>query len=179
MTNIMNVLSICWVLEGQNKLLSGILCFWEHYIYRERGVSIHACYMHGLPGGGGGAIYGGGVLYKIFCSTNVLKSPKTKQKTKMFLDKIIKKLFKRGSLSTLHACVYVYIWQLSPFRAPTLLFINLTVTTCHIQYTFLTLCKCFSWENRQNTEILEVCHYCMIKKWALPVIRCAILGEPL
>ena len=35
-------------------------------------------------------------------------------------------------ISALRACVYIYIRQLSSFRAPTLRFINLTVTTCHI-----------------------------------------------
>ena len=44
----------------------------------------------------------------------------------------------QGSLSikALHACVYIYIRQLSSFRAPTLWFIDLNVTTCHIQYSF-------------------------------------------
>ena len=42
-----------------------------------------------------------------------------------------------------HTCNYIYIWQLSSFRAPTLWFINLTVTTCHIQYTFLIYAKHF------------------------------------
>ena len=39
------------------------------------------------------------------------------------------------SINALPACVYIYIQQLSSFRAPMLWFINLTVTTCHIQYT--------------------------------------------
>ena len=41
-----------------------------------------------------------------------------------------------GSLSRniLCACVYIYIWQLSSFRAS----MDLTVATCHIQYTFLS-----------------------------------------
>ena len=112
--------------------------------------------------------------YIKFSAVQMCSNPPKQNKTKKCFWTKLSKNFKRGSLSTLHACVYVYIWQLSSFRAPTL-----TVTTCHIQYTFLTLCKGFSWENRQNTEILEVCHYRMIQKWALPVIRCAILGEPL
>ena len=33
--------------------------------------------------------------------------------------------------------------QLSSFRSPTLWFIHLTVTTCHIQYTFLSLSHLF------------------------------------
>ena len=41
------------------------------------------------------------------------------------------------SINALHACVFIYIRQLSTFRAPKLWFINLTVTTCHIQYPFL------------------------------------------
>ena len=33
------------------------------------------------------------------------------------------------SINALHACVYIYIWQLSSFRATTLSFIDLTVVT--------------------------------------------------
>ena len=53
---------------------------------------------------------------------------------------------KRGSLSinALSACVYLYIQQLGFFRAPTEWFIDLTVATCHIQYTFLSLCNFFN-----------------------------------
>ena len=47
------------------------------------------------------------------------------------------------SINALRACVYIYIRQLSSFRAPTLWFIDLTVATCHIQYTFLSLCQFF------------------------------------
>ena len=45
--------------------------------------------------------------------------------------------FKRSSpgINALRACVYIYIRQLSSFRAPTLWFIDLTVATFHIQYT--------------------------------------------
>ena len=39
------------------------------------------------------------------------------------------------SINALCTCVYIYIRQLSSFRAPTLWFIDLTVATCHIQYT--------------------------------------------
>ena len=59
------------------------------------------------------------------------------------------------TVNALRACVYIYIRQLSSFRAPMLWFIDLTVTTCHIQYTFLSLCQCFTRENGQNTRILE------------------------
>ena len=48
------------------------------------------------------------------------------------------------------ACVYIYIWQLSSFRASTLWFIDMTAATCHIQYTFLILCPFFNRENGQN-----------------------------
>ena len=41
--------------------------------------------------------------------------------------------------SHLRTCVYIYIRQLSSFRVPTLWFIDPTVATCHIQYTFLSL----------------------------------------
>ena len=51
-----------------------------------------------------------------------------------------------------HLHVYIYIRQLGSFRAPTLQFINLTVATCHIQYTFLSLCQFVSRENGQNTK---------------------------
>ena len=43
------------------------------------------------------------------------------------------------SINALNACVSIYIPPLSSCRAPMLWFINLTVTTCHIQYTFLSL----------------------------------------
>ena len=42
-------------------------------------------------------------------------------------------------LTLCRTCVYVYIGQLSSFRVPTLWFIDLTVTICHIQYTFLSV----------------------------------------
>ena len=50
----------------------------------------------------------------------------------------------RGSLSinALRTCVYIYFRQLSSFRAPALW---LTVATCHIQYTFLTLLVMARW----------------------------------
>ena len=47
------------------------------------------------------------------------------------------------SINALRARVYIYIRQLSSFRAPTLWFIDLTVATCHTQYTFLSLCQFF------------------------------------
>ena len=47
------------------------------------------------------------------------------------------------TVNNLLACVYIYICQLSSFRAPTLWLIDLTVATCHIQYTFLSLCQFF------------------------------------
>ena len=74
--------------------------------------------------------------------------------------------FKRSSLSinALRACVYIR--QLSSFRAPTLWFIDLNVTTCHVQYTFLS-----SLENGQNMTILEIRHFCMMRKWPPTVIR--------
>ena len=63
------------------------------------------------------------------------------------------------------APVYIYIRQLSSFRAPTLWLIDLTVATCHIQDTFLSLCHSYPRENRQNTRILEVCHFRVIWQW--------------
>ena len=80
----------------------------------------------------------------------------------------------RGSLriNALCACVYIYIQQLSFFRVPMLWFIDLIVTTCHIQYTFLSLCQFFSRENGQNTKILEVRHFRMTWEWLPTVIRC-------
>ena len=47
--------------------------------------------------------------------------------------------------------------------APMLWFIDLTVATCHIQYTFLSLCQFFSRVNGQNTRILEVRHFVWYK----------------
>ena len=40
----------------------------------------------------------------------------------------------------------------------------LSLLICHIQYTFLSLCQCFSRENGQNTKILEVRHFRTIRK---------------
>ena len=68
------------------------------------------------------------------------------------------------SINAFRACVYIYIRQLNSFRAPTLWFIDLTVATCHIQYTFLSLCQFFSRENGQNTKILEVRYFRTIRK---------------
>ena len=42
------------------------------------------------------------------------------------------------SINALCTCLYIHIQQLSFFRAPTLWFIDLTVPTCHIRYTFLS-----------------------------------------
>ena len=57
-------------------------------------------------------------------------------------------------INALRACVYVYVWQFSSFRAPMLWFIDMAVATCHIQYTFLSLC-----------------HFHMIQKWPPTVTR--------
>ena len=59
------------------------------------------------------------------------------------------------SINALRACVYIYIRQLSSYRVPMLWFIDLTVATCHNQYTFLSSDQRSSWENRQNTKILK------------------------
>ena len=56
------------------------------------------------------------------------------------------------SKNALLACVYISIRQLSSFRAPTLWFINLTVATCHIQYTFLSLCQFFHEKTDKTRE---------------------------
>ena len=63
------------------------------------------------------------------------------------------------SINAFYACVYIYIQQLSSFRVPTLWFIDLTVATCHIQYTFLSLCQFCLQENRQNMAMLKVRHF--------------------
>ena len=46
-----------------------------------------------------------------------------------------------GVAASSNGTVDIYIRQLSSFRAPTLWFIDLTVATCHIQSTFLSLCQ--------------------------------------
>ena len=59
------------------------------------------------------------------------------------------------SINALCTFVHIYIWQLSSFRAPTLWFIGLTVATCHIQYTFLSLWQFFfnrRWTKCENTQ---------------------------
>ena len=63
---------------------------------------------------------------------------------------------KETLLVSLHACVYIYIWQLSSFRAPKLWFIDLTVATCCIQYTFLSLCLFFHEKTNKS------CKYSML-----------------
>ena len=59
-------------------------------------------------------------------------------------------LFKHSLSLLTQTKMFVYIRQLSSFRAPTLWFINLTVATCHIQYTFLSLCQIR--KQARNTE---------------------------
>ena len=61
------------------------------------------------------------------------------------------------------------ILQLISFRVPTLWCIDLTVSTCYIQYTFLSLCQKKLRKNEQSTNILEVHHFCIIQKW-LPTV---------
>ena len=80
-------------------------------------------------------------------------------------QKITYPLIFKGALTVNYLCayVYIYIWQLSSFRVPTLWFIDLTVATCHIQYTFLSLCQFVSRENGQNRKILEIRHFRMIR----------------
>ena len=75
-------------------------------------------------------------------------------------------LFFFSCLNALRACVYIYIQLLSYFRAPTLWFIDVTIATCHVRYTFLSLCQFFSRENGQNTKILR-----MIRKLPPTVTR--------
>ena len=55
------------------------------------------------------------------------------------------------SINTLRACVYIYIRQLSSFKAPTW-FIDLTVASCHIQCTFLSFCQFLFTKKRTNLE---------------------------
>ena len=67
----------------------------------------------------------------------------------------IKVLLSDLFIFTLRACVYIYIRQLSSFMAPTSWFIDLTVATCHIQYTFLSLCQFFftrKWTKHEKTR---------------------------
>ena len=67
------------------------------------------------------------------------------------------------SINALRACVYIYIRQLSSFRAPTLWFIDQTVV--------LSLCQFFTRKREKNTKILEVRHFPMIRKWPPTVTR--------
>ena len=66
---------------------------------------------------------------------------------------------KRLSVSMLCTAVFIFTIgsSISSFRVPTLWFIDLPVATCHIQYTFLSFCQFFSWENEQNTKTLTLC----------------------
>ena len=58
------------------------------------------------------------------------------------------------SINALRACVDIYIWQFSPapFSTSTLWFIDLTVSTCYIQYVFLSLCPFFFMRKRTEHE---------------------------
>ena len=60
-----------------------------------------------------------------------------------------------------------FIRQLSLFRAPIMLwFIDLTVATCHIHYTLLSLCQiCFSWKQTEYENVR------VIRKWPPAVTR--------
>ena len=55
----------------------------------------------------------------------------------------------------LSACVYIYIWQLSSFRAPKLWFIDLTVTT--VLAIFNTFCQILSQEHGQSMKMAAEC----------------------
>ena len=103
------------------------------------------------------------IWYVIFLQDNEDKSPLAQT----LLDALAvscPNVLKRSSLSinALCACVYIYIWQLSSFRAPTLWFINMNVvTTSHIQYTFLSLCPFFM---RKWTKSMEFINSPNLKK---------------
>ena len=55
----------------------------------------------------------------------------------------------------LHTRIYIYIWQFSSFRASMLWFIDLTVASCHIQYTFLSLCQFFFFFHKKMDKTRE------------------------
>ena len=66
-------------------------------------------------------------------------------------------IFTSGSsalLGKLRCVLSVWLWLLAIFNP-------------------LGLCQFFSWENGQNTKILEVRHFPVIGKWLLTVTRCA------
>ena len=48
--------------------------------------------------------------------------------------------------------IFIYIWQLSSYRASRLWFIYLTVATYHTQYTFLSLCQLFFMRKQRKHE---------------------------
>ena len=70
----------------------------------------------------------------------------------------------------IRACVYIYIRQLSSLKAPTLWFIDPTVATCHIQYTFLSLCQFFH-EKTPKTRKHSKSAIFMIREWPPTVTR--------
>ena len=78
-----------------------------------------------------------------------------------------KNLSQSGSLSinALHACVYIYTWQLRAPRCG----LSIWLSSLARFNTLLSLCQLFSRENGQNTKILEVRHFRMIRKWPLTV----------
>ena len=59
------------------------------------------------------------------------------------------------SINALRACVYIYIWQLSSFRASTLWFIDFDCELYSSIYSNTpSLCQFISQENGQNMRIL-------------------------
>ena len=54
--------------------------------------------------------------------------------------------------------LYAPVFIFTSFRAPTLWFIDLTVTNCHIQYTFLSLCH-FFYEKTDKTRKYSPVHH--------------------
>ena len=73
------------------------------------------------------------------------------------------------SINALRACVYIYIRQLSSFRA----YIGLSIwlSLLAIFNTLFWFYAKIARENRQNTEILEVRHFRMLRKWSPTVVR--------
>ena len=83
-------------------------------------------------------------------------------------------------INALHCVTYIYIRQLSSLRVPMLWFTYLTVATCHIQYTFLSLCQLFftrKWTKYENTKSPPF--FILIQKWPPTVTRRAVLRVPL
>ena len=58
-----------------------------------------------------------------------------------------------------HLCLYLHPAAQQSFRVPMLWFIDLIVTTCYVQHTFLSLSHFFHGKTDKTKKILEVRYF--------------------